>query len=134
MAKRSFTTKDTAVNTGTGYSSVRDWTIHEYIIPEVESGGQGKPNFYSEQNLYQIKLFSILLEHGVPRGTAKNIIAEFVTKVLPKPFLCIFKDGKLIKTRWMTSGQLKNEDLDRVTVINVEKVINEVDNNIINLS
>ena len=34
----------------------------------------------------------------------------------------------------MTSKQLQAEDLDRVTVINVETVVSEVDNKVVNLS
>lgn len=133
MAKL-FTTKYTSVCTGTGYAQLRDWQNQDLIPTEIKSDGQGKPNLYSTQNQYQITLFATLTEHGVPRSEAKNIILEFTTPTPKKPYLVVYRDGKAVKTKWMTSKQLRAEELDRVTIINVENIVKEVDNKIVNLS
>lgn len=109
---------------------IRDWTSREYIEPAVKSAGQGKANLYSRQNLFQIKLFSTLIESGLSREDAKKICKDFNSWSSKRPYLGLLREGKELKVRWLSEAQtqaavIKNE-LDSVLIINVAKVVYSV--------
>jgi hypothetical protein len=134
MAERkSFTMKYTAVGTGTDYALLRDWVSREYIKPETKSEGQGQPNIFTKQNLYQVRLFASLVESGCTRGEASAIVDDFTVFNPSKPYLCIHTVDQETKIDWMTEKQVQALKYDRMTVINVGALVAEVDLNVINL-
>ena len=79
MAKKeeSFTVKNTSVGTGTDPTTLRDWVSREYVAPADKSSGKGSPNRFSRTNLYQISIFSNLVEAGVSRKIASDVSKKF---------------------------------------------------------
>jgi len=128
-----FTVKHTSVGTGTDPTILRDWVSRGYVEPADKSSGKGLPNRFNRQNLYQIRVFSNLVEAGVSRETAAKVSKEFEIFKPGTPYLCVLKKEGNTVIKWMSEKAAKAADFERIIIIDVAAIINEVDLNIINL-
>jgi hypothetical protein len=129
-----FTMKYTSVGTGTDPTILRDWVSRGFVEPAGKSPGKGLPNRFNRQNLYQIRVFSNLVEAGVPRDTASKVSKEFEIYNAATPYLCVLKKEGNTEIKWMSKKDAKSADFERIVIIDVESIIQEVDLNIIDLS
>jgi hypothetical protein len=56
---------------------LRDWVNLGYIRPDIEATGRGSKNLFTKWNLYRIKLFDYLVNHGLSREEACKRCDEF---------------------------------------------------------
>ena len=128
-----FTVKHTSVGTGTDPTILRDWVSRGFVEPADKSPGKGLPNQFNRQNLYQIRVFSNLVEAGVPREAASKVSKEFQLFNPSTPYLCVLKREGNTEIKWMSKKAAKATDFERIIIIDVASIINEVDLNVINL-
>lgn len=135
MAKKDklFTVKHTSVGTGTDPTILRDWVSRGFVEPADKSAGKGLPNRFSRHNLYQIRIFSNLVEAGVPRETASKISKEFESYNPSTPYLCVLKKAGNTEIKWMSKKEAKSADFERISIVDVESIVKEVDLNVIDL-
>ncbi len=56
---------------------LRDWVNLGYIRPDIEAAGRGSKNLFTKWDLYRIKLFDYLVNHGLSREEACMRCDEF---------------------------------------------------------
>jgi hypothetical protein len=128
-----FTVKHTSVGTGTDPTILRDWVSRGYVEPADKSSGKGLPNRFNRLNLYQIRIFSNLVEAGVSREIASKVSKEFEIFNPGTPYLCVLKKEGNTQIKWMSKKDAKSADFERIVIIDVESIVKEVDLNVIDL-
>ena len=59
---------------------LRDWMSREFIIPSVQSEGQGTKAIFTRYDIYGIALFKKMVESGLSRTVAGDWVNNFISR------------------------------------------------------
>ena len=148
--KRKFSSFEIERNLNIKRVTLQDWLSRGFIDPEKKADGRGTKNKFSVWNLYQIKLFQVLIEHGLSREEASKRAKEYnfanlsndrVKKLKSKgidffdektevDFLVIKRNGESLASEYKLSGEKIDMSLyqndDEIHFVNLTKIMREV--------
>lgn len=76
--KTEFTTPEIEITLGIPRARLKEWIAEVHIVPSVQvAGGRGTKHIFSKDDLYVIALYKELLEHGVRRALAGDVVQRF---------------------------------------------------------
>jgi DNA-binding transcriptional MerR regulator len=132
---------------------LQEWLHKGFIAPETRASGRGTRNRFSQTNLYEIALFDYLLDRGLSRKESAKILKtdimdlkkQFLEKTLKMvnddiqyksitPTLIIFKTGDNYSSKVIFEKEIifdinqdiSDRNLDEIQIINIDKIIKNV--------
>jgi hypothetical protein len=77
MSKNTFTTSEILKILDLNRNTFQVWMDKGFVRADIQkSTKQGEPNLFSRDNLYQIHLFSVLLQNGIDRRVANDVLKD----------------------------------------------------------
>jgi hypothetical protein len=104
--KRKFTTPEIEQALGIPRARLKEWIAKGHIVPSVQkASGRGTKHIFSIDDLCLISLYNDLLEHGVKRALAGDVMQRF--DLVGRTFSEAIAEGYhyLLISRWVTSGE-----------------------------
>lgn len=104
--KREFTTPEIEQTLGIPRARLKEWIAKGHIVPSVQkASGRGTKYIFSIDDLYVIALYDELLEHGVKRTLAGDVVQRF--DLVGRTFSEAIAEGcrYLLISRWVPLGE-----------------------------